>query len=441
MVRAFFFFTVLLGASIVLAQLSDAPGSITLNWMGWQVETSALVLFLLVGLLICLCLMLYRAILALFSFPVRYRQKKQMQHYEQGLSTITESLAALAVGDLNYARKLNTRAETLLPHAPINRLLAAQIASQSGNEEELTQQLALLKDFKETQFLATRGMLQHARKTGDAGQIISTAQEARILKPDSSYAATALLDIYIQQGRWQEAEQALKQAKKHHALNKAEINHFTAVMHYQHAQFLYEREEFRDALRHAEKAHGLEPHSVPYTLLLARIYDRLGKKRAIQSALTKTWRYTPHPYLASLLHQLFAGEEPAKRLSRVQDMTASQTAHIESQLAVAEAAKAAGNIDLARTQLRHALEARDNKRACVLMAALEEDTAIAANWQSRATKAPAEEEWTCEECKTVHTAWHTHCPTCHAFDTLRWRSNHLRYQPESTKHEKLSLVG
>lgn len=418
-------------AAVGMARLADTPGDVQLNWMGWQIETSVMFLIFAVGVLVLGVFLFFHLLDSIVSFPTRFRRARKLEHHEQGLSVLTEAFAALAVSDLATAKKLTRRAERLLGAPPITHLLAAQLARLEGDSEDATAHLKPLLEHKETRFLAARGLLEEARKSGDMEKAIAYAEEAENIRPDSSFAALSLIDLYTHEQRWQQAQNVIRKAKKHRALSADEAKRYLALVEYEHAQNLFIREEYDIALRYAKSAHKALPDMVPITLLLMRIYARMDNKRQIAATIARTWKVAPHPSLALLYKKLFMDESPARRLKRVQALVAHNPDDIESQIAVAEAALDDGQFDMARNHLKIALSKQETPRICKLMARLEEtqhkSKEKAEEWLERAVKSNIGPSWTCESCKSITDKWTLHCPECGDFDTINWQVNRLNF--------------
>lgn len=437
MLRMILFIIALLIAGIGLAKIADMPGTVSIDWMGWQIETSLIFLLFVVGVLIIGVFVLYRIVDSIVSFPTRFRRKRKLEHHERGLSVLTEAFAALSVSDVGAAKKLTRRADKLLGAPPITHLLAAQIARLEGDGSEAVTHLKPLLEHKETRFLAARGLLEQARKNGQMAKAISYAEEAEDIRPDSTFAVISLIDLYTHEQLWQQAQDIIRKAKRHKALEASEAKRYLALVDYQHAQNLFKSEEYDLALQYAKSAHKNQPEMVPLTLLLARIYNKNGQKRQIPATLGRTWKLSPHPSLALLLKKLFMDESPAKRLKRIESLVANNPDDIESQIATAEAAIDDAQFDKARNHLKIALSKQESPRICKLMARLEEtqhkSKEKAEEWLERAVKANIGPSWTCENCKAITEKWTLHCPECDGFDTITWQINRLNFVDAARK--------
>lgn len=431
MLRLILFIACLLLAGMGLASLAEQPGAVEVEWLGWQIHTSLLFVFFLISLLIIALFLVYGVLSSIINFPRRFRRSRQLVHHERGLSVLTEAFAALAVSDIATAKKLTRRADGLLGSPPITHLLAAQLARLEGDGSEATAHLKPLLEHKETRFLAARGLLEQARKNGEMDVAIAYAEEAEHIRPDSTFAAISLIDLYTHEQRWQKAQNIIAKARSHKALSKAEAKRYLALVDYQHAQNLYAKEDYETALRFAKSAHKALPDMVPAALLLARSHNRLGQKRQVQPVISRTWKVAAHPSLALLLKKLYMDETPARRLKRIESLAATNPNDIESQIAVAEAALDDAQFDKARNHLKIALSKQETPRICKLMARLEEtqhkSKEKADEWLERAVKANIGPSWTCENCKSITEKWSLHCPECDGFDSISWQINRLNF--------------
>lgn len=437
MVKLLLFLSFVLACALGVSHLADTPGAITMEWFGWQVETTALFLCLAISLFLILLFLCFRFVVFLITYPRHYRNKRKVQHYERGLKALTEAFSALAVSDLRTAKRLTHKADALLGSPPITHLLSAQLARLEGNKAESVNHLTALLGHKETEFLAARGLFEHARKSGDMAAAMLYAEQAEKISPSSHLASVALVDQYMRAGRWQEAHLAVQRGKKHHALTAEEIRRYEGLIDYHYADSLYFREELETALKYAKSAHKILPDHTPATLLLMRLLAKTNHKRHISAVVARAWKAKPHPDIANLYHELFADEAPAKRLKRIAALESIQPSHPETHLAIAEAALDDRQWELARNHLNKAQEKQECPKLCRLMERLEREQYAnddkAAFWHKRAQQLHFSPRWECVDCRTVVPEWQLHCPECHGFDSIAWSEEPLKFVPDAEK--------
>jgi HemY protein len=184
-------------------------------------------------------------------------------------------------------------------------------------------------------------------------------------------------------------------------------------------------------LRLAGEAQELVPGFVAAAVRRAQLLQGAGYGHKAAKAIETAWRREPHPHLAAAYGALFADEAPLARVKRFERLAALKPDHIESHLALAEAALAARLWGEARRQLAAAGgddAATGNPpaaRICRLMAALEEaehgNGAAARLWLARAGEAPPDPVFVCANCGAEYRDWQPLCARCRAFDSLVWQ--------------------
>jgi len=186
------------------------------------------------------------------------------------------------------------------------------------------------------------------------------------------------------------------------------------------------------ALKHAQKAHGLDPAFAPATLRYAGLLRGGGRKRAAAKAIESGWRAAPHPALSEAYASLFAEEPPLQRMKRVETLAGKRPEHAESRLALAAAAIEARLWGEARRHLE-AMGVGDTDgaapptpRVCRLMAALEQgqhdDHGAASAWLARAAATSnLDPTYVCDACSLESAVWSPLCLHCRSFDSLSWR--------------------
>lgn len=425
------YFLVLTLAAIWLAHFAEVPGSISMEWYGWEIETSVVFLIAAIGITLILAVAAIQLFQFITQWPSRWRIQRFRKSQEQGLAVLTEAFAAFAVADLHTARKLIRKADKNLHYAPLTTLLNAQLARMEGRDAEAATELKKLLSFKETQFLAARGLLEQARRKGDTELALHYAEQAEKLRPDSPTAALALVDLYTLKKLWQHALETIEQAKRHRAFTRDEATRFKALVFYQRAEELFAKGDDETALHFARQSHKLLPSLVPNTLVVMHTMHKLGMDSKIPGVIAATWKLFPHPSLATAYRRIYQTEKASKQLKRIEKLASLAPDNIESQIAIAEAALDAGEFSKARNFLQIALSKQETPRICKLMARLIEaenrDTDDAQHWLRRAVKAELGPSWSCESCQAIPQQWSLHCPECNAFDTIQWKTNRLNF--------------
>lgn len=428
MLRAAFYLILLLATALLAGYFSAYPGEVTLSWQEWRADTSVAVLLLLIFLLALAVMSVLLCLRFFLLLPRRFRRGQRERRYMQGLKHVTESLVALAGGELDAARRATHQAERRLGQdAPAVLLLTAQIAKLEGNDARARQMLEQMLKHKETEYLAARGLSDYHTRQQQASFALAYAEQALTLRPKDPRAVRGAVASYMRLSRHAEALNALSRARWR--IPRAERRRSEGLVMLLKAQSLKEAADIPGALHAAEEAvkrlrGGPVAGFAQAGALSATLAQVLHGPKDAQRRLRRAFAHSPHPLLADAFRAVAADELPTRALKLAQSLAATQSAHLESRLLVAEAALAASAHDIARAELKAALEGGDEPRACNLMARLEKsaynDEEAAERWRLRALAAEAARtRHACSECHYTSSVWSALCPECGAFDCMK----------------------
>jgi HemY protein len=435
MLRTLFFFLKLAVLVAAAVWLADRPGTVSLEWLGYRIDTSVGVLLAAVLILVVVAALLYRLWRFIMRSPRQIARSRVERRRRDGYRALTQGMVAVAAGDAAEAKRQSHKAAVLLNEPPLTMLLAAQAAQLDGDEAAARRYFEAMLGRKETAFLGVRGLLMQALRANDRPAALALAERALKERPNTPWAAESLLDLQLRDGRWGPAAATLRQATKLKVLDDAKGRRIRAVMLAEEA-----REEVAAAavtgapppraIAALEEAARLAPDLVPARALWAELLARSGRRRQAAKLIEKAWEEAPHPLLAAAYARLEPAESAIDRARRFEALAARKPDQPASHRVAGEAALAAGLLGEARRHFQAALDldgaglptagfARD-------MARLEEadggDAAAVRRWLLRAAEAPADPSWICESCGRSTADWRARCPHCSAFDTLRWRA-------------------
>jgi len=100
MIRVLFFILCIVAAALGLAWFADRPGAITVEWLGYQVETSAFVGALAVIALVVVLILLWSVVRYLVTRPAAIAAYTKERRKQQGLDALSRGLLAIGVGGL-----------------------------------------------------------------------------------------------------------------------------------------------------------------------------------------------------------------------------------------------------------------------------------------------------------------------------------------------------
>jgi HemY protein len=409
---------------IVAAELADHPGHVVLRWQDYEMETTVVVLLCATLLTFAIGAGIFRTFIWVMGTPKRWVTNSSAKKQEQGLQALTEAFAAMALSDYSFARKQTERAQKLLSDSPLSLMFAAQLARMEGDEGKTRHYLEKMLENEQTKFVATRGLVETYRRRGDFRQAIEQAQRAYDMRPQDKWVATTLIDLLSRQYRWQEALRTAEKSYKKRIITNAEFQRIWCIIHYENGKKLAEAKEWHNAQTFLQTALKKQPGFVPAAVLLASTYHTENKPESGFRMLATAWKHSPHPDLASAVHQLFANDVASKRAKRIEKLVASQPEHIESLVALGDAALQAGELIKAKSLLTLAYSKEESVRICRMMAELcQRDPSLqheASDWLIRAGAASSNPIWTCKNCANTSAQWDSRCYSCGTFDSYEW---------------------
>jgi len=435
MIRLAVAFLIIVALAVGGVWLAENPGSVELRWGNWLLSTSipviAVALFVCVGLLFGF----YKLLSWVLSGPGRLKSLLSGNREEKGYRALTEGMAAIASGDWRQANRAADRAERFLEGPSMARLLKAQAAQLSGDDTAAEKHFRTMLDSPETELVALRGLLIQAGQRGDHDKALEYARRAYKLKPEAGWVQRALFDLQTSTHDWQGALQTLLSSKDSGVYDKAQVAELRATLETAIAGDEEQQGRPKQALSHLEQALKQDPDHVPAIIAEARLQHALGRDRRAAKHLTVAWTRLHHPEIAQVLTEQHLGATPEERLKQAESMTKAHTDEAETQLLLGRLALEAGNAALARDYAMAAIDRVElaDQRYCRLMSdaceALGENAEEAREWLSRAADAAPAPRWQCDDCQNVAPAWTPLCPSCAAFDGLRWRHAALASEP------------
>jgi HemY protein len=390
MIRLMWRFGLLILAAIVFAWLADRPGTVTIRWLGREIEAPVIAAAAILVVSVVAALFLWSVLRRLWNSPTTAREYWRFRRTRKAHESLARGIIAAGAGDAQAASRHAAIAAASVGDEPLAKLLAAQAAQLKGDRAAVTRIFEDMAKSKETEALGLRGLFTEARAAGDIEKARQLAERALGLNPQLAWAATAVLQIQTARKDWSGAALTFgRQARDDESGKK-----LAALLA---ADALAAEDKTPDAaMAAALRAHKLDPALVPAALVAARLHIARGKTRKALAVLSATWKLSPHPDLAEVAAHAKAGEGPEARFERVRDFVGPTEESLEAAFALARAAVAARRHDAARKVLEPHIAAAPQSRLCSLMADIEESqghAGAAREWLARALKAPRDPVW------------------------------------------------
>ena len=432
MTRILFWAALLIGLAMGAIWLNDHPGTIQIEWMGYEVSAPILVMVIGIAALLLGTIMLVSLVARLFNIPLNYRMKNQKKNHDRGLEAVTMAITSLAISDDSNANKYTKKAEKFLGHSPLTQLLNAQLSYRSGDALGTTKELEGMLEHKPTGFLAARALANLAIKDNKIDEALEYAERARRIEPSNTPCNLTLLNLYIQKERWAEAENIINQGKSRKAFSRERAKHLLALTYATKAAKHEGDNQAKKATLLREQAFKHTPAFTDNAVKLAEHYGRTDQLKKALATLGRAWRETPHPSIALTAFTLIEKEPEKKQSKHITSLLKSQPRHLETHIAQAEFAIRAEKWAEAEEACQHALKLAKQSRIYSMLAMIaskQGNEAQAASHMQDSVTADANPAWTCSNCGNRSGEWHLNCSTCNSFDSISWKSESRKDAP------------
>ena len=111
MLKAIRFLVFIIILSFLASMLADSPGEVSLEWLGYKVDTSVAILIFVTVLFGIILTFFYNTWINLKKAPNRLFKIRRDWRRERGYKALTQGMVAVAAGDAQEARRLAKKAE------------------------------------------------------------------------------------------------------------------------------------------------------------------------------------------------------------------------------------------------------------------------------------------------------------------------------------------
>lgn len=422
MLRVILFLALVLAFAFGFAWLADRPGTVAIDWMGYQIELSAMLAMVGLLVLIIVIMALWWVLKMILRSPQIMGGYFSSRRRDKGYEALSSGLIAAGSGDSKAAQRYASQAKKLAPDAPLTRVLSASSADLSGDAEAKRVAYRQMLDDPKTQLLGLRGLYVDAVGAEDEEAARHYASQAAALAPSLPWAGQAQFEDQVQRGDWPAARAALERNLQARIVTKSERNRLRAVL--LTAEAIDREEGEPDSARPlAQEAHKLAPDLVPAGTVAGRLLIRAGKMTQASKVIESTWRKSQHPELAEVYLYVRPGDAVADRVKRARKLVQLCAHELEGELALARALMEAGKLDEARETLDQHTGPEATQRVCLLMAEIEEkqggDTAAVRGWMARALRAKRDPAWVADG--YISSTWEPTSPLSGRVDAFEWK--------------------
>jgi len=428
----FFIFTILF--SLGVSWFLDNDGSVSMTWLGYQIDTTIMFLVGSVASTFIAVIILVYFVRSLLLIPKRIKNKGDVKKSDLAIKSLTRTIAAIEMGDADMAKtsmketkKLYNGKENIYP---LIHLLEANVYGLRKEFQLANEHYNALLENKDTELVALHGLLKQASEEGDYAKAILLAEKAAGKHPNSKAVITLLLGLYKKSCKWEQYNNQLEKYKK----SFKKVKNDEKPLNWEREKALalcmlaaakYNDEENETACSLLVESNKFDKSFLPTAILLVEIADITDNKRKSAAVIEQIWKLNPYYELGRKYVILFDDENVKKRLKRAKKLLSLNSDSYYSNLIIAEEYISNGNYDDARSNIESAIEKNggESKSICTSMIKIEqsEERQNVENiklWETKLQYAKKDTIWKCNSCGTIHDKWNVKCSNCEAVDNI-----------------------
>lgn len=410
----------------VLFWLVENPGSILINWQGYEVKTSvsfALFVFLLALFSFALLRSGWDAIVWVFRkiFKVGDLFKKDIN------KLIAQAFSDLEFENYKSAKTISLELAHLLPESPIPGILMLK-TSQATKDKKLEEMaVSHLKKFEEFVPMALYDEMDSAFKANQTLQLERLVQSSFKKFSNEGWFLKHAIRLDLLKHNWEKALDNIQKASKKGVYTVTVLDHLKSVCFYNLA--LENKKNDKESLEYHEHSYKEDPKFLPNVIEYAQLLYQKKDARAAEILLKKSWEDAPSWELAEVYSSLLSEDDKPISLARkAQELYELLPDHPVSMIMFiiylvrahlwAQANRLVGKLPphvpeymLLRAALAKKERGSSKESIALLMSAI----------QSMSTP------YKCSNCDKSSDTWALYCPSCQCFDGL-YLKNPITYK-------------
>ncbi len=416
--------------ALIAAWLSNNPGFVQMDWLGWRVRTSVAVV---IGVFVVGYAVFYAFLakpLLLLKNKIVYWARADLRAQKMAKAKVSrevdrytllgKGLVALAAGDVAAAEKMQKDIVKKFADDESKTLVFdAQLAEAKNDTAKAMELYGKLADAPETRLLGMRGKIRLFRLNGAPEKALQACEELLNEKNPMPWTVSEAFELQVHEKQWDKAIATLEKARKMDLFDKKTLKHLKASVLLEQSAETTDAAEKEKLIFEAEET---DDSLIQAVLNAAALNAEKGEIRKARKQLCKLWKTAPC-WAVYEAYQALTPEKPAlEAVTDLQELlNENKDAEINA-LAMADASLKARLWGQAKGLLEKYLTVKPNSKRALLMmaevAAANRDEKTAVEYGEKAAVAETEPMYFCSACHTAFNEWHTVCPTCHTLGTM-----------------------
>lgn len=385
----FFLLSAVALVSLGILYIRD-PGYVAITWIGYEVQLSAVVAFLILAFLFFILILVWWVISWLLRIPHKWSSFFRRSQKERAKHELLELLSSYEAEVVTDALQHQKRGASLLSTNPFFLWVSGNTFEKAEKHFEAEECFIALSKNPPAAFLGLKGQICAAMHRSDFKTAYDLLKRAQKLAPTSPWVLKHLLALTREKKNFEEQEKLI--------LRLEDLGYFTSdqskkqIAQVQYQQALQPKISLTQKEVFLRQAHYLDPSLSEATEILAPLLHEQGHTTYALTALAATWPLAPIQKLGDLYLQICSPQDELGAFQEAKNLVKDNPQNPESLFFLARTALKAKLWGEARAFLTPLLEQKPTANVYQLLAHLEleekHDWKAAIKWLEEGIQAP-----------------------------------------------------
>ena len=442
MFKVFLLFLVTSFIGFFTIWLKNEPGNISISWYGWLIEMSMPILilsFILIFLLLSFILIFIKRI---YFLPKKIKYQINNKRNSTAMKNIINAYSAKGMEEIELAKYYSNKAKRL-NKSPLKLLLDMEI-NKSYDEYEKNIFIEMMK-YPETKLLAIKTITNNYLKENDILKALSTINLIPKSKKTPNWFFYKLLQLNILNNDWDNILLSVDYIYKYTNISSKEYNQLKGQIYYSKAIYLFENNNFKEALKNVDTSLKFIPSFSSSIVLRSKIIYDDSPKEAIKY-IKDSWKKFSHPDIVNLINEINFNKNKSYTLKLVKDIIKNGRNSYNNNLLLASASINANSWKTARQALQNIPSEKWTKNTFIMMADIElkenGNEKLSNQWKEKSLSANLDYGWGCTNCTYTGNNWTMICPKCMSLNSIKWqqfKNNKFNIKPNLQNFDEKTI--
>jgi HemY protein len=416
----------LMGILVAVAYYLPGEGNTQLRFVDYIIDIKTGALTAGCVAVIILTFYIFKSLAWVKQLPVKLKQQLQERRLRRAKECLLESYIAMSSGELEVALDMAMKSKGLDKAGVFHDIFEAQALFMAGEFDQAEVKFDQLRQCKKTKFLGLRGLISMRKKQNRHEETRLLLIEALKDRPQSVWVLKELLDYNLKQLEFDKANTVIEQLRITGHLDKQKSHRYQALVAWLRALQAKRSGDQSAFETYAQQSLKLDPQLTAATLELAQYYHAHGQSSKCIKILGRGYENLPHLDYLGVFQAVLGQETTLDQYRLVENIIGKKSDSRASHIILATLAIAAKLWGQARLHI-NILNERPTQLVYSLLADLERaehpnHSQAISDYLKLAVQGIPEGEWVCHNCHTAQLSWNVFCPSCQAFDQIKWET-------------------